>query len=80
MPGMQPPQAMDALEAATGDDAGRLFLTMMRDHHLGGVHMAEYAAEHGSDDDIRDLATRMARNQRVEANEYRAQLTRLAGS
>jgi uncharacterized protein (DUF305 family) len=80
MPGMQPPQLMEELEAASGAEAARLFLTMMRDHHLGGVHMAEFAAEHADDGDIRDLAARMARNQRVEANEYSAQLVKLGGS
>ena len=52
----------------------------MGEHHLGGVHMAEYAAEHGSDPQIRELAARMARNQRIEAKEYEAQLQRLAAA
>ncbi|MFN0028737.1 MAG: DUF305 domain-containing protein [Acidimicrobiales bacterium] len=79
MPGMQPPEAIEALEAASGAEADRLFLTMMGEHHQGGVHMAEYAAQHGSDDRIVALAARMAANQRVEVNEYRALLDQLTG-
>lgn len=77
MPGMQPEASMDALRQATGRDADRLFLTMMREHHLGGVHMADYAVTHGSDADLRELAERMSRYQQVEANEYAALLARL---
>ena len=77
MPGMQSPEQIDALDSAVGAEAERLFLTMMRDHHRGGSHMATYAAEHGADADVVDMATRMARNQLVEANEYTALLQRL---
>lgn len=80
MPGMQSEEALARLDAATGLEASRLFLTMMGEHHLGGVHMADYAAQHGSDPQIRELAARMARNQRVEAKEYEAQLRRLAAT
>lgn len=41
MPGMATPAEIEALEAATGDDAVRLFLTLMIAHHLGGVDMAD---------------------------------------
>lgn len=77
MPGMQGRAQLDALRAATGSEADRLFLVMMGEHHLGGVHMAGHAAEHASDDRVRDLARRLATNQRTEANEYRALLQRL---
>lgn len=80
MPGMQSEEALDQLDEATGIEASRLFLTMMGEHHLGGVHMAEYAAEHGSDPQIRELAAVTARNQRIEAKEYEAQLQRLAAA
>lgn len=77
MPGMQSDAQMAALRAATGSEADRLFLVMMREHHLGGVHMAEAAADGASDERVRDLARRMALNQRTEANEYTALLQRL---
>jgi uncharacterized protein (DUF305 family) len=46
-----------------------LFLTLMIDHHRGGVHMASYAAEHAGDEDVRQLAARIARNQEMEIEE-----------
>ena len=77
MPGMQTEASMEALRAAEGRSTDLLFLSMMREHHRGGVHMGEYAAKHASDSGVRDLAGRMARYQQVEANEYSALLQRL---
>jgi len=77
MPGMQTEASMEALRAAEGRNAELLFLSMMREHHRGGVHMGEYAAKHASDRGVRELAGRMARYQQVEANEYTALLQRL---
>ena len=77
MPGMQTEARMDELRASQGRQAEQLFLSMMREHHLGGVHMGQYAAEHASNGDVRELAARMARYQQVEANEYTAMLQRL---
>lgn len=70
MPGMASTTQLDELKSAGGSDADRLFLTLMREHHRGGAHMSEYAAEHASDSQVRELATRMALYQTVEANEY----------
>ncbi len=70
MPGMASTTQLDELKSADGSDADRLFLTLMREHHRGGAHMSEHAAEHASDSDVRELATRMAQYQTVEANEY----------
>ena len=70
MPGMQSDAEMQALTDATGTEADRLFLTMMREHHEGGVHMSDFAAANAEDSAVEALATRMARNQRVEVNEY----------
>lgn len=77
MPGMQSEEAIAALREATGREADRLFLTMMRDHHIGGVHMADYAAEHAGSERVRTLARRMAEFQRAEAQEYTGHLRRL---
>ena len=44
MPGMQSADAIQQLTTLTGKDLDKAFFTMMRDHHLGGVHMALYAA------------------------------------
>jgi uncharacterized protein (DUF305 family) len=77
MPGMQPDDKVQALLNATGDDANRLFLTMMRDHHQGGVHMAKDAAEHAKVKKVRELANTMAKNQETEIREYEQVMVRL---
>jgi uncharacterized protein (DUF305 family) len=70
MPGMASQDALDQLAAATGADTDRQFLELMRTHHQGGVHMADYEAQHGSNERVRALAARVAEYQRVEVNEY----------
>lgn len=77
MPGMQPQELIDALAEAEGREADRLFLTMMRDHHLGGIHMADYAARHAKSERVRELSARMKRFQSTEYNEYTMLLERL---
>jgi uncharacterized protein (DUF305 family) len=70
MPGMQSDASIAALEAAHGADADRLYLDMMRDHHQGGVHMAQDARRHAGSRWVRDLATRIDRSQTSEIAEY----------
>jgi uncharacterized protein (DUF305 family) len=77
MPGMQSPEALQQLTVLTGKDLDKAFFTMMRDHHLGGIHMAVYAAEHAHTKQVRELAARIAQYQEVEANEYTEALKRL---
>lgn len=77
MPGMQDDDALDRLREATGREADRLFLTMMREHHEAGVHMAEQAARHAGRAKVRDLAQLMATNQAGEIREYDLALQRL---
>jgi uncharacterized protein (DUF305 family) len=77
MPGMQPDERVDELLGASGQDANRLFLTMMKDHHQGGVHMAKDAARHADTKKVRELAEMMAANQETEIREYDQVLARL---
>jgi len=69
MTGMASEAELTALTGARGRDADALFVPLMQDHHRGGVHMATYAATHAESEFVRSLATRMARNQRIEVNE-----------
>ena len=64
VPGLASDAEMDALSEFTARDVDALFVKLMQDHHAGGVHMAVYAVEHASDPFVRELAARMARNQR----------------
>ena len=70
MPGMQPPALVDELDAATGTAADLLFFDLMTDHHIGGVHMAEYAADFAENPTVAQLAADTAYNQAIEVVEY----------
>lgn len=76
MPGMASEVEMAALAAADPPVRSALFVRLMQDHHRGGVHMAEAAAAMARDPFVRDLAGRMARNQRIEIAELDAALLR----
>ena len=77
MPGMASAVQMDALRRAEGREVDALFLAMMSEHHRGGVDMAAVAVEVVDDADVRALAEAVARNQRIEINEYQAARQRL---
>ncbi len=79
MPGMATEEQLKQLDAAKGVDADKLFLTLMQTHHTGGAHMADYEAKNGADPKIREMAERMARNQRIEVKEYQGVIDRLNG-
>ena len=68
MPGMAPQASLNELADANGTDADALFFRLMIEHHRGGIHMAEYAEEHGGND-VRDLAERIVFAQEKEIRE-----------
>jgi uncharacterized protein (DUF305 family) len=70
MPGLQSEEQMAELGEAEGSEADALFMEMMVDHHVGGLHMAEYAARNAGTEFVRDLAAAMAENQAKEINAY----------
>ncbi len=69
MPGMATTENLVQLRAASGDEADRIFVTLMRAHHEGGVHMAQYTIDHGSVDEVKDLAQSMVTHQTAEIAE-----------
>ena len=78
MPGLASPEEVAGLaDATTPDDVASRWLTLMTAHHEGGVHMADAGAARVRDPDVRALARRIARNQRIEINEYAAVRKRL---
>jgi uncharacterized protein (DUF305 family) len=79
MPGLASEDDLARLGAARGAEADLLFLSLMSAHHEGGVHMAQFAAEHAADPRVRELAGRMARYQSVEIREYSMVRDRLSG-
>lgn len=77
MPGLASADDMDKLTAATGPEASQLFASLMIAHHEGGIHMAEYAAEHASTNDVRQLAAAMIGAQRSDLVELRQLLEKV---
>ena len=65
--------------AATGPAADQLFVDLMVAHHQGGIHMAEYAAQHARRADVRSLAAGMATAQRGEIVDLQDALARSNG-
>lgn len=63
MEGLASDAQMAELQKATGDDAAALWIALMSEHHLGGVHMADYAARHGHDRTTRNIARAMVKVQ-----------------
>jgi uncharacterized protein (DUF305 family) len=59
MPGYATDEQMSELAALTGSAKGRMFLELMRAHHVGGIHMAAHAAEHAATEKIRTAAATM---------------------
>jgi uncharacterized protein (DUF305 family) len=79
MPGMATPEQLAQLKAATGHAADTLYAQLMLDHHLGGIHMASYAAPRASESRVRQLAASMVTGQQSEISELQGILTRLNG-
>jgi uncharacterized protein (DUF305 family) len=68
MPGMATQEQLTALRAATGKDLNIQFLTLMRQHHLGGIHMAQEAVKLSDNKDVTWLAGTMVTSQQNEIN------------
>jgi uncharacterized protein (DUF305 family) len=66
MPGMATPDQMAALRKASGKDLDVMFLTLMRRHHLGGIHMAQKAIEMSGNKNVDWLAGTMVNDQQGE--------------
>ncbi|HUF97834.1 MAG TPA: DUF305 domain-containing protein [Ilumatobacter sp.] len=74
MPGMASEEQLDQLLGSSGRQADELFVELMTAHHLGGIEMAEYAAENAENDQVRKMATSMADSQRHEIAELAGRL------
>ena len=74
MSGMASQDELDRLAASSGAAADKLFADLMVTHHQGGIHMAQYAAEHAGTGRVRGLATAAVRNQTEEIAEIQKTL------
>ena len=66
MPGMASNAEFQALEAAEGEEAERIFLQLMIPHHEAGVEMADYAVENASTEQVRLLAESISATEQSE--------------
>jgi uncharacterized protein (DUF305 family) len=78
MPGMATSDQLRALRAASGPQLDVLFLQLMLRHHEGGVVMLQYAVDHASVPQVRNLASQMLASQTSES-EYMKQLLAARG-
>jgi uncharacterized protein (DUF305 family) len=74
MPGMATEEQLEQLAASTGTEADELFVELMTAHHLGGIHMAEYAKEHAETDLVRNFAAAIINSQTDEIGEMQREL------
>jgi uncharacterized protein (DUF305 family) len=72
MPGMATPEELTQLRTATGLDEDRLFLRLMIQHHLGGIHMAQEIETRTEDDEVLEMATLAIDNQQRELNDMQS--------
>jgi uncharacterized protein (DUF305 family) len=70
-PGMQAPEAIQALAATSGDAFDRRFVEMMSDHHQGAIDMAVAVLRLGVDERVNELATGIAAEQSAEITRMR---------
>ncbi|MFT4217313.1 MAG: DUF305 domain-containing protein [Micropruina sp.] len=67
--GMLSDQELDALKAAQGKEAEKLFLTGMIQHHEGAIAMAKEVQAKGSDPDLKKLADAIVTSQQAEIDQ-----------
>jgi uncharacterized protein (DUF305 family) len=66
MPGMATPSQMAELRSASGRNQDVMFLRLMRQHHLGGIHMAQAILKQSDNADVTWLAQTMVASQQGE--------------
>lgn len=66
MAGMLTEDDLAALDAATGAEFERMWLTMMIEHHEGAIEMAETVLDDGVDPEARELAEEIVDVQQAE--------------
>lgn len=66
MPGMATREEMTQLRAASGRDFDLLFLQLMINHHLGGIHMVDAILTLSHEDDVVNTAQTMRNTQTYE--------------
>jgi uncharacterized protein (DUF305 family) len=71
MPGMASDPEMTQLREATGKNVDAIFLRLMIQHHLGGIHMVEGILAETHNSQVKKLATAMKEGQQYEVTVLR---------
>jgi len=74
MPGMASEEDLDKLGTLSGKEADQFFVQLMKAHHEGGIHMAEYASGNAENDETRALASSIMKSQQDEIAEMENEL------
>lgn len=77
MSGMMSDDAMKKLEALSGTDFDKEFLTMMIEHHQGAIDMAKDEASDGGNPDAKALAQQITTSQQAEIDAMKQIISRL---
>ncbi|MDI6097826.1 DUF305 domain-containing protein [Actinoplanes sp. NEAU-A12] len=72
MPGMATQAELKQLNEATGLDEDRLFLKLMIQHHLGGVHMAQEVLKLSDDQEVVEAAQLTINSQQRELTDMKS--------
>jgi uncharacterized protein (DUF305 family) len=80
MPGMASTADLTKLRGLSGRALDVFFLQLMIRHHQGGIPMAQYAAEHATQDYVRLAAKKMADAQSLEVVNMEKSLRDLGGT
>jgi len=74
MPGMASQADLDKLATLSGKEADQFFVQLMKAHHEGGIHMAEYASANGKNSEVRAMASAIVTGQQEEIAEMQHEL------
>ena len=80
MPGMATTTQLSELLTATGKNLDVMFLKLMRQHHLGGIHMAQEILVQSKNPDVTWLAQTMVNSQQAELTVIADMLQKLGES
>lgn len=72
MDGLATQEELNEFARSSGDEAARIFATLMIDHHVAGIEMAQYAIDNGTNQDVINMATSMMTGQAAEVDELQA--------
>ena len=78
MDGLATQDELNEFARASGDEAARIFATLMIKHHIAGIEMAQFAIDKASNTDVKNMARSMIKGQAAEVDELQGVLNSLS--